>query len=639
MAVLVPDEPPDMLGNRADSHPFELSEGGMIDVAPGPSTRTDLRLHSRRVLVFLGLVWALASPPLVAQGAAPAPLDPSRPASRQILMIDDGDPSRPVFIQFYNAFSQRLREAPSPPVVVYQENLDAGRLQDPSLGSEWVEWIARKYRQAPPSVIVAGNGPALRGALALRDALGEPIPILARLFARAALEANSEGRSLEGVVGFSAGDLEEVALRAALNLLPRTEVVLLVTDDELMIPRYAAPIERITQGRVRFEATVRPEIDALKNQIRSLPRNAIVFYDRVSVDEGNRVWVPYDYLNAFAPTSPRPVFSTISSHLGAGVVGGPSIDFASMGEVAAARVIGFLEGRGFDSEPIDASSTRRTVYDWGQLRRFGISRSELPAYAEVIGRPTWIWERYPRSSAIIVLLITGLIALVARMSWIHTRLREARQKAGALSRHLMRVQDNERSRIARDLHDGLCQEMSVLALDLDREALDTGSAAPSAHASRVRALVADARDIAQNLHSVPVSVMEIPDALRTLAYGYTARTSIQTRVVVTEWPEVVGLEEATVIYRIVQEALHNVQKHADAAVCDILLLGGGNDLEVSVRDNGVGFVGSAAQPGLGLLSMEERAASVGGHLTLTSAPLQGTTVTLTLPRPSAARPE
>jgi two-component system NarL family sensor kinase len=226
------------------------------------------------------------------------------------------------------------------------------------------------------------------------------------------------------------------------------------------------------------------------------------------------------------------------------------------------------------------------------------------------------------------------------------RLREAlRGRAEELERlaedrrqmlhRIVRAQEEERERVALELHDGLGQvltSISLFASDLEHEVGE----ASRARAARVNELVlraiADSRALVWSLRPPELDRLGLVPALRRLV----SETSVPDTTV--DLHEEIGdirlaPESEAVVYRVVQEAVHNAQKHAHATAISILLQRDDGQLRTLVEDDGCGFDPSAIAPGrgLGLIGMRERAELVEGDLVVESASDAGTRVRLLVP--------
>jgi len=196
----------------------------------------------------------------------------------------------------------------------------------------------------------------------------------------------------------------------------------------------------------------------------------------------------------------------------------------------------------------------------------------------------------------------------------------------------------ERSRIAREIHDTLAQSLTAIALHLEG-ALRSLEGSPERARSRLeRALgvaresLEEARRSVLNLRAAPLAGKPLPEALAALGRRLTAETGVRVHVEAPAGGSFPLPAEAE-LYRIAQEALANVRRHAGATEAKITLRAAPRRVRLSIHDNGHGFTASA-MPGtrLGIVGMRERAQLLGGWLRVTSAPGRGTTVTASIPR-------
>ncbi|NTW02826.1 MAG: hypothetical protein HGA19_16360 [Oscillochloris sp.] len=219
----------------------------------------------------------------------------------------------------------------------------------------------------------------------------------------------------------------------------------------------------------------------------------------------------------------------------------------------------------------------------------------------------------------------------------------------ALMRELVQAQENERRRIARDLHDQLGQQITAALLALraaqDRVPEDS-QAVPFLEQMRgiVQSLGREIHQIASDLRPTALDDVGLSEALQTYAESWSHRTGIMVAVFVTGIERKSLLAEIeTIIYRVVLEALTNIVRHAQATQVNIVLERHMDTLIVMVEDNGCGFdvesTFQRAQQGghIGLLGMQERLAMLNGTLMIESTPGSGTTVIVRIPLDSSER--
>jgi two-component system sensor histidine kinase UhpB len=208
-----------------------------------------------------------------------------------------------------------------------------------------------------------------------------------------------------------------------------------------------------------------------------------------------------------------------------------------------------------------------------------------------------------------------------------------------LSSRLMALQDEERRRIARELHDGLGQELIAAKMIIDGILLDSGN--PSAQlAGEASALVDRAiqqtRSISHLLHPPLLDEVGLHSAVQWYLDGFTKRSGIETTLEIqpSEFPRLAP-ELETAAFRIIQEALSNVFRHSAARSCKVSLAQTDSQIAVTVRDDGkgIGIMVSELQPGsigMGIGGMRQRVKEFGGELRLENAN-PGTLVEVVIP--------
>lgn len=203
-----------------------------------------------------------------------------------------------------------------------------------------------------------------------------------------------------------------------------------------------------------------------------------------------------------------------------------------------------------------------------------------------------------------------------------------------LSSRLLTAQDHERQRIARDLHDDFTQRLGVLAIDassLEHSCRSNSALLPQVQHIRefAQRLAYDAHRFAYHLHPATLEDLGLEPAVRDHLNEFRQRTGLDVRYVQRNVPKSIPIDQATCFYRVVQESLQNVLKHAKASTVVVSLFGTSNGVGVCVRDNGKGLVqtstnGSAR--GLGLLSMKERVRLLHGTFHVRTHPGAGTEI-------------
>ncbi|MGH9663005.1 MAG: sensor histidine kinase [Bryobacteraceae bacterium] len=239
-----------------------------------------------------------------------------------------------------------------------------------------------------------------------------------------------------------------------------------------------------------------------------------------------------------------------------------------------------------------------------------------------------------------LLLAVGCIVYILRIERQNRRrygqILHARGALQQLSAKLVDAQETERRTISRELHDQVGQTLNALLVDAANLA---GRLPPDDDASRryldnIRAFadssVNSIRDIALLLRPSMLDDLGLIPALEWQAREVSRRSGIKVKVAADGVPDALDDALRTCLYRLVQEALHNVSRHSGARNATVTVRRQGESLAVSIEDDGAGFDATNTK-GLGLLGMEERVHQFGGNLQIESQPGKGTVLRATLP--------
>jgi two-component system sensor histidine kinase NreB len=212
-----------------------------------------------------------------------------------------------------------------------------------------------------------------------------------------------------------------------------------------------------------------------------------------------------------------------------------------------------------------------------------------------------------------------------------TRLKQVEEDLQRLMMDIMQVQEEERRRFSRELHDGIGQSLFSLLIQIDRILSDEPRNDLQKLRIDVSGIIEEVRSLAWELRPSVLDDLGVVPAIRTFLDNFSKHIGIQV-VFENELQSRLDIQTETVMYRIIQEALTNVAKYADTDEAYVRIFDKGNIIEVQVEDKGRGFSHTSMGKGVGLFSMEERAKGVSGRLHVKSEPGNGTCVTLILPR-------
>lgn len=216
-------------------------------------------------------------------------------------------------------------------------------------------------------------------------------------------------------------------------------------------------------------------------------------------------------------------------------------------------------------------------------------------------------------------------------------LREREAELRRLSMALVTADEDAARSIARELHDDITQRLALVSVELGRTV-----AAEEATAERVREAAGSCqarileisegiRRIAHRMHAAILDDLGLSAALEGLCFDLQDVGSLRVHYQAREVPAAIDPAIASCLYRVCQESLRNIAKHANADEVSVVLRGEGDELELAIIDSGVGFDVTLRQPGLGLHSMRERVGLIRGRITIDSLPGEGTRVVVRAP--------
>jgi signal transduction histidine kinase len=274
----------------------------------------------------------------------------------------------------------------------------------------------------------------------------------------------------------------------------------------------------------------------------------------------------------------------------------------------------------------------------------------LPVMAKAAFKEPVFWEQYKwRIVAVISICVLQalmiLLLLASRRK--HRKAEEDLRESDLRFRMLLKIQDEERKRIAAELHDGLGQSLAIiknravigLQDKTSRENILEHLREISATAA---AAIFEVREIAHNLRPYELDRLGLVAAIESMVQRVSESTSVRLSTSLEEIDGMLSADAETSIYRIVQEGINNVIKHSNATSARIEIRKIGSQLAVSVQDNGIGIpkhspaANGTRTGGLGLVGIAERVRGFGGSLEIDSQPERGTTLMIRLESESVA---
>jgi PAS domain S-box-containing protein len=215
----------------------------------------------------------------------------------------------------------------------------------------------------------------------------------------------------------------------------------------------------------------------------------------------------------------------------------------------------------------------------------------------------------------------------------------AEDALSSVSRRLIDAQEQERTRIARELHDDINQRIAMLAVELDvlRQRLPDSGAEVRSRLEEIRQLASDigsgVQEISHRLHSSKLEYLGLVAACKSFCREVAEWHNVAVDFTADNIPTTLPQDAALCLFRVLQESLNNAIKHSGAQRFEAELCGTSNEIRLTVRDHGVGFDAATAMisRGLGLISMRERISFVKGTMLIASKPMGGTEITVRVP--------
>jgi signal transduction histidine kinase len=334
--------------------------------------------------------------------------------------------------------------------------------------------------------------------------------------------------------------------------------------------------------------------------------------------------------------SSAPVFGMFYEQLGHGIVGGRLMRVSEIGREAARSAAEILR-EGAARNPRKLVETSAPTYDWRELQAWNIDPDRLQPGSIVQFKPPSLLEQYFGWVVLIALALLVQSLLVGALLLQHRRRRRAELASRDLGSRLINAHEEERRRIARELHDDLSQRLARLSIDASYVAGNPGTEASHEILQNMQPELVrvskDVHDMSYRLHPSLLEDLGLAPALQAECDRLRRRSGVRIVERIGELPAQLPQDVALCIYRIAQEALHNAIRHAKAGTIEIAVENGAQALSLTVRDDGLGFdaADSSTRSGLGLSSMRERARLAGGSLQIRSRPGHGATVSFTLP--------
>ncbi len=529
------------------------------------------------------------------------------------------------------------------PITFVEANLDYGRAVNEKEERVFVEYLRARFESSPPDVVVTIGPPAARFYLGHREELFGRVPMVMGALDERLLRGNYVLLPGDAVV---AGRVELPRLvENILQLLPTTRTIAVVGGASELERFWQAELKRETApfaDRVKFEWLNDLSLAQMQERVASLPPHSAVLYGLFILDAAG---IPHERQEALASlraATSAPIFGLYESELGKGVVGGPYTSQRKSGEYIASATLRALGGSAPAGSGLEIVEFAAPVYDSRELARWDIPASRLPPGSEVRFTPPSIWEEHRTAVVATATAIAMQALLIMALLVQRVRRRRAEREAAHLGGRILTAQEDERRRLAREMHDDVTQRLAALAIDAAK-AQGSAAGSPSGTAlegirERLAKLSEDVHALSYRLHPSMIEDLGLVAALRAECNRVAREEPLRVGFESQSIPRKVPAGTSLCLFRVAQEALRNVVRHASATSVDVSLEMKHGGLALAVRDDGAGFDarGSAPRTSLGLVSMQERVHLVGGRIEIVTRRDHGTSVVAWVPLKEAA---
>ncbi|MGO9114710.1 MAG: ABC transporter substrate binding protein [Thermoguttaceae bacterium] len=566
---------------------------------------------------------------------------------KRVLILFAVNTILPVHLEWEHGICSALQAGTDGPLDIDMEFADLLRFEEPVYAEKLISLLRQKYSNRKIDVVI----PVYDEAFEFIRRYGQSVfPGAAVVFCTVHQDAFDSVKLGQNVTGVTCSFDFDGTLELARTLWPQTRHVAVIAGVDASGRRIEGRARRAFakySPELEFTYFSGTPIEILQDEVQRLPSDTVIFVLSYVKDSRGTTTTTPNIVSAVSRVANAPVFGFHETLFGHGLLGGHLLPIEKQGWLAGEMAVRVLHGEDPTSIPITGAEMHEYLFDWRELRRWRIPESSLPAGSTVRYREPNLWDLYKY-------YLLGVIGLVVVQSLLIVKLlldrrRRQRAEAGlsaseeetrALKGRLLMAQEDERKRLARELHDDVSQQLACAAIEagkLKQLLLDSDPVRQSVGnlTDELDGIAEDVHRISRQLHPSILDDLGLKLAPESECNRFSERNGVQVRCTCRGVPTTLPSDAALCIYRIAQEALRNAVKHSGAHEVDVSLTADAEYLYLSVEDTGRGFDIREARgrAGLGLASMDERARLVGGVLTVESQPGQGTRIEARIPLP------
>jgi len=390
------------------------------------------RVYKRPVVRIVGLLFVAMLVLVLIPGASS---QESR-ATKKIVVLYWDTKDFSGNISFDQGFQAGMHSEPSSEWELFSEYLDSTRFPGEHQAELLHDYLREKYAGQKIDVVVATPDPALDFLLRYRNDLFSNSPIVFVAVRRPAPEVLASGPGLTGIIR---ANTHRKTLDLALKLHPQTREVFVISGTPELDKRFEAISREELAGyekKVRITYLTDLPVNELVNQAKEFPRDSIILYVwQRSADESKKYLQTVQILEKIRQSASVPIYGMGSRNVGYGIVGGYVQDSERNGLEAAELVRRVFNGTRAQDIPVDSAASL-PMFDWRELRRFGIDESQLPNGSVVRFKEFTLWEQYKWRLTLVGFLFLLQTAIITTLLLERRRRRRAKEALDRLNAEL-----------------------------------------------------------------------------------------------------------------------------------------------------------------------------------------------------------
>ena len=383
------------------------------------------------------------------------------PLPRSILVLDQSGPGllNPGYAKVFETLRSTLLAKAASPITLYLEKLDLDHFNEERQVVSLTNHLTEKYSRIPIGVVVAIGSSALEFALRLRPMLESRIPIVVVAADEETVTRVLQTTSAGNVTGRTLQFSLKSSIGAARLLIPNLQNMALVGDpwDQQTFRHHFRKEFQEAPSELRLIDLTGLPMTELRKRVSTLPSDTAILYTTITSDGAGVTYLPNEALEAFADAAERPIVVDVDNRIGHGATGGFVVVPPMMGQEAAELVLRLFNGEEASQIPVANSAASGLVFDWRQLRRWGISDTQLPPGSEIRFRASSIFEQYQEQAFAFIGVLLFQALLIAWLIYEH----QQRNHAEMIARTAMsEVSHSNRIAMAGELSGSIAHEVS-----------------------------------------------------------------------------------------------------------------------------------------------------------------------------------